>query len=254
MTGRLASTGLRLLVARDGKEVAGLAADVVQDGLRVAAPLLGLATGGSVAGLYGELIRRQRQDALSFAAVRAFLLDEYLGLPADHPKAYRNVIRRLLADHVDFAPGAVAGLDAAAADLDSECARYDGLLAAGVDLQILGIGRNGHIAFNEPGSSLTGTTRVVTISEQTRRDNARFFAHPDDVPRRAVTQGIGTILRAAHLLLVALGESKAGALRTALEGPVTEAVPASALQLHPRVTVVADRAAASELSGGLRPP
>ena len=248
MTGLSASTGLRLLVVCDGDELACSAADVVQDGMRSSgAPLLGLATGGSVAGLYGELIRRHLRDGLSFAALGAFLLDEYLGLPAGHPKAYRSVIRRLLVDHVDFAPGAVAGPNPEAADLSSECARYDGLLAGGVDLQILGIGRNGHIAFNEPGSPLDGTTRVVTISESTRRDNARFFEHPEDVPRRAITQGIGTILRARRLLLVASGESKAPALRAALGGPVTAEVPASALQLHPRVTVVADRAAASAL-------
>ncbi|MYI56380.1 MAG: glucosamine-6-phosphate deaminase [Acidimicrobiia bacterium] len=243
-----------MLVARDGDELASLAADVVQDGLREApAPRLGLATGGSVAGLYAELIRRYRRGEISFGAVQAFLLDEYLGLPGDHPKAYRNVIRRLLADHVDFAPGTVAGPDAAATDLEAECARYDGLLASGVDLQILGIGRNGHIAFNEPGSSLAGTTRVVTISEATRRDNARFFDHPGDVPRRAITQGIGSILRARRLLLVATGESKAAALCAALEGPVSVAVPASALQLHDHVTVVADRAAASALRGCRRP-
>ena len=252
MTGR---RGLRLLVARDAGELSALAADVVHDVLsRSPAPVLGLATGGSVAGLYAELIRRHQRDGLSFAGVRAFLADEYLGLPADHPQAYRNVIRRLLADHVDLAPGAVAGPHTAAPDLAAECARYDRLLAAGVDLQVLGIGRNGHIAFNEPGSSLTGSTRVVTISEQTRRDNARFFGDPADVPRRAITQGIGTIRRAVRLLLVAAGESKAIALRAALEGPVTTAVPASALQLHPRVAVVADAAAASALSSGPAPP
>ena len=212
------------------------------------APVLGLATGGSVAGLYSELVRRHRLGDLSFAGVRAFLLDEYVGLPPDHPQAYRNVIRRLLADHVDFAPGAVAAPDTAARDLAAACDRYDRMLAAGVDLQILGIGRNGHIAFNEPGSSLTGSTRVVAIAEQTRRDNARFFDEPADVPRRAITQGIGTIRRAAHLLLVARGEAKAAALHAALDGPVTTAVPGSALRLHSQVTVVADPAAASRLS------
>ncbi|MCY3661563.1 MAG: glucosamine-6-phosphate deaminase [bacterium] len=246
--------GPRLLVAQDGDELASLAADVVQDGLREApAPRLGLATGGSVAGLYAELIRRHQRDEISFGAVQAFLLDEYLGLPAGHPNAYRSVIRRLLVDHVDFAPGAVVGPDPSAPDLAAECARYEGMLAGGMDLQILGIGRNGHIAFNEPGSSLAGTTRVVTISEATRRDNARFFDHPGDVPRRAITQGIGSILRARRLLLVATGESKAAALCAALEGPVSVAVPASALQLHDHVTVVADRAAASALRGCRRP-
>ena len=250
---RTRPAGLRLHVVADGAELAVVAADVVQDVLtEPAAPLLGLATGGSVAGMYRELIRRHRQEGLSFAAVRAFLLDEYLGLPADHPQAYRNVIRRLFADHVDFAPGAVAGPDPGAADLAAECARYERMLAGGADLQILGIGRNGHIAFNEPGSSLTGATRVVTISEQTRADNARFFDDPADVPCRAITQGIGTIRRAGRLLLVAAGESKAGALRAALEGPVTSAVPASALQLHPQVSVVADPAAASRLASGRR--
>ena len=212
------------------------------------APVLGLATGSSVLGLYRELIRRHRRGVLNFAGVRAFLLDEYIGLAPDHPQAYANVIRSVLSDHVDFAPGAVAAPDTAARDLAAACARYDRMLAAGVDLQILGIGRNGHIAFNEPGSSLTGSTRVVAIAEQTRRDNARFFDEPADVPRRAITQGIGTIRRAAHLLLIARGEAKAAALHAALEGPVTTAVPASALQLHPQVTVVADLAAASRLS------
>ena len=243
-----ARPGPRLLIADDAGELSRLAADVVQDVLsRATAPVLGLATGGSVAGLYRELVHRHHRDGLSFAGVRAFLLDEYLGLPADHPQAYRNVIRRLLADHVDFASGAVAGPDPAAPDLAAECVRYDRMLAADVDLQVLGIGRNGHIAFNEPGSSLTGTTRVVAISKQTRRDNARFFDDPAGVPRRAITQGIGTIRRAAQLLLIAAGEPKAAALRAALEGPVTPAAPASALRLHPRVTVVADRAAASAL-------
>ena len=239
----------RLLVARDVDELSTSAANVVQDCLlRSAAPVLGLATGGSVAGLYGELIRRHHRDGLSFAGVRAFLLDEYLGLPANHPQAYRNVIRRLLADHVDFASGAVAGPDATAPDLAAECARYDRVVAGGVDVQILGIGRNGHIAFNEPGSSLSGSTRVVTIAEQTRRDNARFFDDADDVPRRAITQGIGTILRASHLLLVAAGESKAAALHAVLERPITTEVPASAVRLHPSVTVAADLSAASRLA------
>ena len=249
---RTRPAGLRLHVVADGAELAVVAADVVQDVLTdPAAPRLGLATGGSVAGLYRELIRRHRQEGLSFAAVRAFLLDEYLGLPADHPKAYRNVIRRLFADHVNFAPGAVAGPDPAAADLTAECARYERMLAGGADLQILGIGRNGHIAFNEPGSSLTGSTRVVAISAETRRDNARFFDDPEAVPRRAITQGIGTIRRARHLLLVAVGESKAPALRAALEGPVTTMVPASVIRLHAHVTIIADRPAASALA---RPP
>ncbi len=244
-----ARPGVRLLVARDGGELATLAADVVQNCLSSAqSPVLGLATGGSVLGLYRELVRRHRRDGLSFAGARAYLLDEYVGLADDHPQAYCNVIRTVLTDHVDFAPDAVRGPDAGAADLYAACARYEHVLGAGVDLQILGIGRNGHLAFNEPGSSLSGRTRPVTIAEQTRRDNARFFDDPWEVPHRALTQGIGTIRRAAHLLLVARGEAKAAALHAALDGPVTTDLPASALQLHPHVTVVADLPAASRLS------
>ncbi len=249
MIDRSTPKSLRLVVARDAGDLANLAADVVEDHLRASkAPVLGLATGGSVAGLYGELVRRHRQGTLRFAGVRAFLLDEYIGLPADHSQAYRNVIRTVLTDHVDLPPGAVRSPDAWAADLLAECARYDRMLADSVGLQILGIGRNGHIAFNEPGSSLSGRTRPVVIAEQTRCDNARFFDHAREVPQRALTQGIGTILRASQLLLLAQGAAKAAAVCAALEGPVTAALPASALQLHSHVTVVADLLAASQLS------
>jgi glucosamine-6-phosphate deaminase len=211
--------------------------------------VLGLATGSSPLPVYRELIRRHRAGRVSFARCRAFLLDEYVGLRSDHPASYRSFILRELADHVDFEPGAVCGPDGTADDLALACARYEAALAeaGGVDLQMLGIGSDGHIGFNEPSSSLGSRTRLKTLTDQTRRDNARFFETPDEVPRHVITQGVRTILEAGHLLLLAFGESKADAVARALEGPLTAMVPASALQLHPHATVIVDEAAAKGL-------
>jgi glucosamine-6-phosphate deaminase len=172
-----------------------------------------------------------------------------VGLPVDHPERYRNVIEREIASRVDFAPGAVMGPDGLAADLSAACEDYERAIveAGGVDLQLLGIGTDGHIGFNEPGSSFASQTRVKTLTEQTREDNARFFQSIDDVPMHCITQGLGTILRARHLVLLAFGEGKAEAVAGAVEGPVTASLPGSAIQLHPHATVVVDEAAASHL-------
>ena len=203
--------------------------------------------------VFAELVRRHREHGLSFADVRAYLLDEYLGLDRQDPCAYRNVVHRLLARHVDLGAGAIHGPDPDAIDRDAECDRYEReLRAAPIGLQLLGIGANGHIAFNEPGSPLDSATRVVELSEQTRADNARFFPTGRAVPTRAITQGIATIGAAAQLVLVACGEHKADAVARAVEGPVTAEVPASALQLHPNVTVVLDAAASSGLAAPVR--
>jgi glucosamine-6-phosphate deaminase len=212
--------------------------------------VLGLATGSSPEPVYDELAARHARGELSLAGARGFLLDEYVGLPAGHPEAYRSVIRREVTDRVDLPDDAVRGPDGGAADLPAACADYDAAVrAAGVDLQLLGVGTDGHVGFNEPGSSLGSRTRVKTLTAQTRRDNARFFGGDvDAVPRHVLTQGIGTILAAAHLVLVAWGAGKAGAVAAAVEGPLTAMVPASALQLHPHATVVVDEDAA----GGLR--
>jgi glucosamine-6-phosphate deaminase len=208
----------------------------------------GLATGSSPLPTYRALAARHRAGRVSFSRARALLLDEYVGLPADHPAAYRAFIRRELETHVDFSPGAVVGPDGTAGDLLAECAAYDALVvAAHVDLQLLGIGTDGHIGFNEPTSSLASRTRLKTLTHQTRVDNARFFAGPDEVPHHVITQGIGTILAASHLVLVATGEGKAAAVAAAVEGPVAARCPASALQLHPHVTVLVDEPAAARL-------
>jgi glucosamine-6-phosphate deaminase len=231
-------------------ELARLAADAVE-GLVRANPeaVLGLATGSSPLAVYDELVRRHK-EGLSFARARAFMLDEYVGLSADHPERYRNVIEKEFASRVDLAPGAVQGPDGLAADLPAACAAYEASIAdaGGVALQILGIGTDGHIAFNEPGSSLASRTRIKTLTKQTREDNARFFGGSvDDVPRHCLTQGLATIMSARHLVLLAAGRAKAEAVHQLVEGPISAMWPATIMQLHPHATVLADDAAASRL-------
>jgi glucosamine-6-phosphate deaminase len=248
--GRIAGDRVEVVIVADRDEAGRLVADAV--GALVdcrPAPVLGLATGSTPLPVYRELARRVAAGDLSLASVRAFLLDEYVGLPPGHPEAYRAFIARELEAHVDFAAGAVRGPEADAADVPAACAAYEEAIrtAGGVDLQLLGIGTDGHIGFNEPGSSLASRTRIKTLTDQTRQDNARFFGSLDEVPRHVVTQGIGTILDARHLVLLAFGGVKATAVAHAVEGPVTAMVPASALQLHPHATVVVDEDAGSSL-------
>ena len=187
---------------------------------------------------------------ISFRQARGFTLDEYVGLPADHPQRYRTVIDEVFVSKVDFAPGAVQGPDGLAADIPAACAEYETAIrdAGGVDLQILGIGTDGHIAFNEPGSSLGSRTRIKTLTMQTRMDNARFFGGDvDAVPTHCLTQGLATIMEARHLILVATGRRKAEAVHQLVEGPISALWPATILQLHPHVTVLLDEAAARRL-------
>ena len=242
---------MEVVILPTATEAARLAADTVSALLgREPTAVLGLATGSSPLALYDELFRRHAEDGLSFARARAFLLDEYLGLPADHPERYRNVIERDFVAKVDIASDAVSGPDGGADDLAAACAAYERAIAdaGGIDLQILGIGTDGHIAFNEPGSSLASRTRIKTLTSQTRADNARFFGDdPEAVPRHCLTQGIGTIRDARHLVLVATGRHKAEAVHQLVEGPVSAMWPATALQLHPHVTVVLDPPASSRL-------
>lgn len=211
--------------------------------------VLGLATGSSPLPVYDWLAAASGRGEVSFRSASAFLLDEYLGLPADHPQGYRQVIGRELVGRVDIDPARVHAPDGNADDVALACAAYERAIAeaGGIDLQLLGIGSDGHLAFNEPGSSLASRTRVKTLTAQTRADNSRFFDHADDVPRHVLTQGLGTIRESRHLVLLASGERKAEAVAGCIEGPVTASCPASSLQLHPHVTVVLDRAAAGRL-------
>lgn len=227
------------------------AANVVEIQLRRnPSTVLGLATGSSPLAIYQELIRRHREEGLSFAQARGFLLDEYVGLAPEHPQRYRNVIAEEFSDHLDWPAERIQAPDGLARDVPGACAQYerDIKAAGGVDIQLLGIGTDGHIGFNEPGSSLASRTRIKSLAAQTRKDNARFFdGDLDQVPRHCLTQGLGTISQARHLLLVATGHQKAQAIRHLVEGPVSARWPATVMQWHPHATVLIDEAAASEL-------
>jgi glucosamine-6-phosphate deaminase len=233
------------------EELTGLAADTIEALLRSRpGAVLGLATGSSPLPVYDELVRRHVEEGLSFARARAFTLDEYVGLPREHPQRYRNVIEHEFAARVDFAPGAVQGPDGLAEDIAAACAAYEDAMAGagGVELQILGIGTDGHVGFNEPGSSFASRTRIKTLTEQTRVDNARFFGGElDQVPQHCLTQGLATIMSARHILLIASGRAKADAVHQLVEGPVSAMWPATILQHHPHVTALVDDAAASRL-------
>lgn len=206
--------------------------------------VLGLATGSTPLTTWRSLAQR----GLDLSRVRGFALDEYVGLPAGHPESYRSVITREVVEPLGLSPSLVrVPADEGPLELAGENYERAIVEAGGVDLQVLGIGRTGHIGFNEPGSSFASLTRVKTLTEQTRLDNARFFDSLDEVPMHCVTQGLGTILRARHLVLLAFGEAKARAVAGAVEGPVTASLPGSAVQLHPHVSVIVDEAAASQL-------
>jgi glucosamine-6-phosphate deaminase len=232
-------------------EIAGAAADVVEAAVgRRPSAVLGLATGSSPLPVYQELIRRHRAGTgPSYAAVTCFNLDEYVGLPPGHAQSYRAVIARELTDGLGIRPERVNGPDPSPDGLPTAGERYEALITAagGVDVQLLGIGADGHLAFNEPGSSLASRTRIKTLTAQTQKDNARFFGSPREVPAHVLTQGLGTILQARHLLLIATGTAKAAALAAAVEGPLSASCPASVLQLHPHATVLLDPPAATGL-------
>ncbi|WP_431042298.1 glucosamine-6-phosphate deaminase [Streptomyces sp. P1-3] len=212
--------------------------------------LLGVATGSTPLPVYKALTAKVRGGAVDISRARICQLDEYVGLPAGHPESYRSTVLREVVEPLGLTEGAFIGPDGTAEDVQAACEAYDRALAeaGGVDLQLLGIGTDGHIGFNEPCSSLASRTRIKTLTQQTRVDNARFFDDDiDQVPHHVITQGIGTILDARHLVLLATGEGKAEAVAQSVEGPVAAVCPASALQLHPHATVVVDEAAASKL-------
>lgn len=239
------------VVIADERILAHIAADAVSALLqRSPAAVLGLATGSSPLALYNELVARYATGAVSFKHARGFTLDEYVGLSSDHPQRYRNVINDVFVSRVDFQPDAVTGPDGLADDIPLACAQYelDIESAGGIDLQILGIGTDGHIGFNEPGSSLASRTRIKTLTSQTRADNARFFGSDiDAVPVHCVTQGLGTIMNARHIVLLATGTAKAEAVRQLVEGSVSALWPATVLQHHRHVSVLIDDAAAQHL-------
>lgn len=240
---------MRILVVETREAAAVVVVDRIADVLRVhPAAALGLATGGTMQTIYDELVRRDQLDLLDLQDVCCFLLDEYVGLDAGDSASYLETVRRALVNRTRLPATSVFGPDGSAVVLDVEARRYDQQVTQSrISLQLLGIGQNGHLAFNEPGSSFQSRTRQVDLADETRRANSRFFTGKRSVPSSAITQGIATILQAEQLVLVAFGADKSDAVKAALEGPVSSSVPASALQLHSHVTVVLDEDAAREL-------
>lgn len=213
--------------------------------------VLGLATGSTPVGTYQELVRLHKEEGLDFSQVRSFNLDEYLGIAGDHDQSYRYFMNTNLFDHINIDKANTRVPDGTAADPAASCQQYeeDIKAAGGIDFQVLGIGGNGHIAFNEPGSSRDSRTRVVDLDDATIEANSRFFDSIDDVPKQAISMGMATIMETKEVILLANKANKADAIVKTIEGPVTEEVPASLLQEHPNVTFMVEKGAASKLAG-----
>ncbi|MFN5393727.1 MAG: glucosamine-6-phosphate deaminase [Planctomycetota bacterium] len=250
---------MRIVVCESPDQVAMVAADESIEYLGLACSsssqsqetsVLGLATGSTPLGLYQQWIKRHRAGEISFRNVVSFNLDEYYGVPPEDPQSYHYFMQENLFKHIDILPLNTHIPKTDCQDLPASAEAYEIAIAqaGGIDLQILGIGTEGHIGFNELGSSLSSATRVKTLTSKTRQDNARFFASMDQVPKMAITMGLGTIMNARAILLLATGVHKAATIRDTVEGPVTAMVPASILQFHPNATVVIDQAAASKLA------
>ncbi|MCL2557895.1 MAG: glucosamine-6-phosphate deaminase [Treponema sp.] len=247
---------MRLLIHENSEEASLWTAWHIADAMRERAKdagrpfVLGLPTGDSPRRVYAELARLHREENLSFANARSFNMDEYVGLGADHPQSYRRFMRENLFDLVDINPVHARVPDGMAADLDAECARYEKDIAdaGGIDLFLGGMGSDGHIAFNEPGSSLLSRTRVEALNMETVEANARFFGGDAAlVPKRALTVGVATVMDAREVVAVVFGRSKARALKAVVEGAVSHMWTLSCLQMHPRATIVCDEAATDEL-------
>jgi glucosamine-6-phosphate deaminase len=237
---------VEVIIQPTAKAATGIAAHLIARWLREKpAAVLGLATGGTPLMLYRELVKMN----LDWRHVTTFNLDEYVGLSGDHPQSYHSFMWENLFRHVNISRGNVHIPDGLIQDVAGFCARYEDQirLAGGIDLQVLGIGTDGHIGFNEPTSSLASRTRIKTLTQQTRKDNARFFGREELVPRHCITMGIGTIMEARQCLLLAFGHAKAPIIAETVEGPVTANNPASALQMHPNTRVFLDQEAASRL-------
>ena len=247
---------MRLVIHRNNEEASLWAARYIADRIGGYKPsadrpfVLGLPTGDSPRGIYREFARMVAARELSFANVRTFNMDEYVGLPADHPQSYRRFMQENLFDHVDVNPANTRVPNGMAADLAAECRGYEEAIAAegGIELFLGGMGSDGHIAFNEPGSSLASRTRVKTLTEETKADNARFFGgDPAKVPTTALTVGVGTVMDAREVVIIVGGRGKARALKAVVEDGVNHLWTLSCLQTHPRATIVCDDAATDEL-------
>lgn len=243
---------MEVIIRPDAEDAALLVAEVIAHDLRANPHLvLGLATGRTMESVYRHLVRMHREEKLDFSLCSTFNLDEYVGLGADHPGSYRHYMNHHLFNQVNIDPRNTHLPEGTAKDLDRECAHYEELIRRfnGIDLQLLGIGKAGHIGFNEPLSALRSRTRVKALTPTTVHQNAGMFGSASSVPRRAITMGVGTILEARHCVLLATGAEKAEIIAKAVEGPVTSMISATALQLHQRCHVVVDNLAAGQLQG-----
>ena len=241
---------MEVVISSSYEGMSEAAAQVVADVLNTKPDaVLGLATGSTPLGLYKQLVRMHRDEGLDFSQVTSFNLDEYVGLPGDHPQSYHYFMNENLFNHINIPKQNIHIPSGTTHNYQAFCAWYERRIeeCGGIGLQILGIGSDGHIAFNEPTSSLSSRTRLKTLAKPTIDDNARFFDNRDDVPIYAITMGVGTILDAEQIVLVANGKNKARAVADAVEGPVTSMCTASALQLHPSTWFYVDDEAASEL-------
>lgn len=240
---------MKIIIAKDYEELSDRAAEVMLGTVkRNAYAVLGLATGTTPLGLYARLIADHKQNGTSYAHIRTANLDEYKGLPSAHEQSYAYFMRKNLFDRLDIVAENTNIENGTADDDSAECGRYNALLEElPRDIQLLGLGSNGHIAFNEPGTPFGSDTHVVTLAESTVKDNARLFGDISEVPRQAFTMGIRQIMRAKQILILASGANKADAVFRTVRGKVTEEVPASVLQLHPNCILIADRAAAGKL-------
>lgn len=241
---------MEVIIQPNQEAAASLVARIIAHDLRANPHLvLGLATGATMERVYRQLVTLHQEQHLDFSLCSTFNLDEYVGLLPSDPNSYRHYMNEHLFRRVNIDPRNTHLPNGMAEDLEAECRHYEALIQrfGGIDLQLVGIGKAGHIGFNEPLSALRSRTRVKALTPTTVQQNAALFGGEDQMPRRAITMGVGTIIEARRCLLLATGESKAAVLAKAVEGPITSMVTASALQLHPRCTVVVDEAAASQL-------
>lgn len=241
---------MRLIVCDNQQEIANIGADMIAEVITAnPTAVLGLATGSTPVPMYAELIRRYEAGKLDFSTVRSVNLDEYYPLAPDNDQSYRYFMNHQLFDHINIDKNSTSVPDGLATDPAAACAAYEAHIRelGGIDIQVLGIGGNGHIGFNEPTDTFVGPTHIVELTESTIQANSRFFEKIEDVPTKAISMGVGSIMKAKKIILVANGAGKAKAIADTLEGPITPWVPASVLQLHHDVTIIIDEAAAADL-------